>query len=124
MSDITMTDPRYKVQRTCAACSGEGIVLLNACPECREPIVSDKGWWQEELLPCGHKATAVQTNCDVCEGQGSVRYILTEEEYQQLRRKRIIRGILLLLLGLLPFILLLIAIISRDPDLIFGSPWY
>ena len=124
MSDITMIDPRYKVQRTCSACRGEGIELLIACPECGELITADFDWEQAEYLSCGHEVTAVQADCQVCQGSGSVPYILTEEEYQQLRRKRLIRGIFLLILALIPLILLLLAIISRDPNLRFGAPWY
>ena len=124
MSDIHTINPCYKVQRTCTACDGEGSVFLTACSECGEPVSADVNWWQEDKLACEHDVTAVQSNCEVCGGHGSVTHILTEEEYQVLRRKKIIRGIFLLLLGLLPFILLLIAIIARDPDLIFGAPWY
>ena len=124
MSETVVADPRYKVQRRCAACEGEGVVWASSCPKCGEPLPTDGEWWQHELLPCGHEPFMAQVDCQVCAGTGSVEHILTEEEYQQLRRKRITRGIFLLILALIPLILLLIAIISREPDLIFGGWWY
>ena len=124
MSETIIADPRYKVQRTCATCQGNGFVWASSCPECGEPLTADTDWWQHDRLPCGHEILAAPDPCQVCGGTGSVAYTLTEEEYQQLRRKRIRRGIFLLILGLIPIILLLIAIFSQNPDLIFGGWWY
>jgi hypothetical protein len=124
MSDITLTDSRYEVTRACLACQGEGVVLAAACPECGEPLTADPQWWQNVFLACGHETAVAEQTCQACGGNGAVKHILTEEEYQTLRRKKIVRGIFLLILGLLPFILLLIAIIAREPNLIFGNWWY
>jgi hypothetical protein len=124
MSETILADPRYKVQRTCVVCHGEGAVWPASCPECGEKLTADTDWWQSGLLPCGHEMIATPTDCQVCDGTGSVTYILSEDEYQQLRRKKITRGIFLLILGLIPLILLLIAIFSREPGLIFGGWWY
>lgn len=124
MLEKTISDPRYQVQRTCSTCRGQGHIILENCPECGESLTTEVDWWLEESLPCGHEAAAIQLDCESCKGHGSILYTLTEEEYQQLRLKKLIRGIFLLILGLLPFILLLIAIFARDPKLLFGAPWY
>jgi predicted nucleic acid binding AN1-type Zn finger protein len=67
---------------------------------------------------------AAASACEACDGTGSVEHVLTEDEYQELRRKKIKRGVFLLILGLIPLIVLLISIFSQNPDLIFGSWWY
>jgi hypothetical protein len=124
MAEKTVADPRYKVQRTCAVCQGEGVVWASSCPECGAALTAESDWWRNDLLPCGHEMIAAASACEACVGTGSVEYILTEDEYQELRRKKIKRGVFLLILGLIPLIVLLIAIFSQNPDLIFGSWWY
>jgi hypothetical protein len=126
----TAVNPQQQriIHKKCHVCHGEGVLLVPMCADCQEMLTADTDWWQTDSLPCDHKTEdyliEAQQTCQACAGQGWYEYYLTEHEYRVLRRQKIVRGIFLLLLALLPFIVLLIAIISREPGLMFGNWWY
>lgn len=62
--------------------------------------------------------------CEVCTGSGRVDVALSPAEWEALQRKKWLRGLLLLLLTLIPIVAVASAIFTRDPQYVCGSTWY
>lgn len=116
-----------KLKQMCPECQGVGDVQLAPyCVLCGLPVGEE---WEEgaTLLPCGHAAgTNLGTiaECPTCEGKGKTWQTVTEGEWQRYQRKRVTKGVALMVLGLLPFLALTIAVLSGDPQMICGNFWY
>lgn len=121
-------DPIHKTRRRCPDCRGEGVV--------EQPLVDYPGgeglletlaWEREEALLGEGQMVAPDlvemVSCSHCGGTGRVMVSLSAEEYRALRRRRLRRGIVLLVLALLPFLVLL-GVILADPQMLCGRWWY
>ena len=118
-----------QVRRRCPHCAGEGLIDFAHCNVCGQAVSGDDPWWEadEALLPCGHEAArhlAYVARCPQCEGQGEILEALSDSEYRSRKRSRLLRGAFLLLLGMIPFALLAVAIMTAEPPNVCGSWWY
>lgn len=62
--------------------------------------------------------------CPACDGLGRSWQPVGYEEWTRYRRRRSLRGIVLLVGGLLPFVLLAYAIARSDIQTVCGTVWY
>lgn len=118
-----------QVRRRCPHCAGEGLIDFAHCKACGQAVTGDDPWWEADgaFLPCGHEAAkhlAYVARCPQCEGQGEVVEALSENEYRSRKRIRVVRGAFLLLLGVIPFALVTIAVMTAEPANVCGSWWY
>lgn len=120
--------PTHSVRRRCPACKGEGLVerpLVEPPADERPPDVL---WWEQEEALLGEGQLLVpdlveMVSCATCGGEGRVTVWLSLEEYRALQRRRLRRGVVLLIVGLIPFLFLLSAILA-DPEMLCGRWWY
>jgi len=78
------------------------------------------------VMPCGHLAEEhlVEVNiCPDCRGTGQVRRWISQSEWRSIRRRKVLRGIVLLLIGLIPSGLLAAAVLTNRQG-VCGSWWY
>lgn len=118
-----------EARRPCPHCAGEGLIDFAHCGACGQAIAGDDPWWEADhaRLPCGHEAATHLVNvarCSRCAGQGQIWEAMNEREYRSLQRSRLVRGLLLLVLGVIPFALLATAILTAEPANVCGSWWY
>lgn len=120
--------PVQSVRRRCPECRGEGVVerpLVEPPAGERPP---DALWWEQEEALLGEGQMVVpdlveMVSCVTCGGTGRVTVWLSAEEYRALHWRRLRRGLILLVLGLIPFLVLLGAILA-DPQMLCGRWWY
>lgn len=117
-----------EVRRRCPACRGEGVVERPLQEIQSGHLFTEAFSWQgeEALMEEGQLLVpdlVEIVDCPACAGRGRVTVWLTGSEYRALRRRRLLRGAVLLVAGLIPFLLLLGAILA-NPEAICGRPWY
>lgn len=123
-----MTEEQVKMIRQCATCQGEGAIDAPHCGECGQSIEPSDPWWDtvEEILPCGHPAEALveKAICPECGGDGRYSQWVSISEWQTLRRRKIMTGIILLIALLLPVTAVVLAIADAYPGYVCGRWWY
>ncbi len=119
---------RVLIWRTCRACDGDGRLLRPHCALCGQdaPPANVLQERAADLLPCGHPAADLTPTvlCDACNGSGRSRQWVSLVEYQAIRRRAVVRGLVLLVAGLIPFVALGIAVYQSGLDALCGSWWY
>jgi len=119
---------RVLMWRICRACDGDGRLFQPHCALCGQemPAEDDRREGDPDPLPCGHPAANLVDTvlCDACEGSGRSRQWVPLDEYQAIRRRAIARGLVLLVVGLIPFVALGIAVYQSGLDALCGSWWY
>ena len=126
-----MTQTRKRgapVSRRCPCCRGETVVERPVQEPPRTFFLFEEAPWpgRESVLEQGQMVapTLVEiVECSTCAGRGKVKVTLNPAEYRALRRRRIVRGLILLIAGSIPFLFLLGSILAQ-PDLLCGRPWY
>lgn len=125
---LAQEEDHVLIWRNCRACNGEGRLRQPHCSLCGHEVANDDAWWQREAgqLPCGHPAVELieTVPCDACEGSGRSRQWVPLTEYRAIRRRAIIRGFILLIAGLIPFVALGVAVYQGGLDNLCGSWWY
>lgn len=129
MQETTVREGFAQVWRTCPVCGGDEVVRAPHCARCGAAIPEDDPWWETDAdtLPCGHPAgehLVELVQCKECDGSGRVMAWVTETEYRARRRRKLVRGLFLLLAGLIPVALLAWAVFTRDTQYVCGSLWY
>lgn len=118
----------FWIRRRCPGCGGAGMrerpldQRLDAVGrpdipswECEAALLGEGQLVEpdlEELVPCR-----------TCAGEGTILVQLTPQAYRRWRRRRLLRGILLFLLGLIPLLVLGLAI-AANPEMLCGRWWY
>ena len=125
---LAQENDRVLIWRNCRACGGDGRLPRPHCALCGQEVPAGDPGWQSDAdhLPCGHPAAdLVETvPCDICKGAGRSRQWVPLAEYRSLRRRAIVRGLVLLVAGLIPFVALGIAVYQGGLDNVCGSWWY
>ncbi|HZD10365.1 MAG TPA: hypothetical protein VE553_03410 [Candidatus Binatia bacterium] len=129
MGRDAMADLGYEVRRRCEVCGGRGAVPIGRCLTCGREVAPGnlEGEAPLEQLPCGHGIENYVeriVSCQACSGSGHVYVHVSHAEYQAYRHKRLLRGVALLGLALVPMVALLWAVLSAEPGTVCGSWWY
>ena len=123
-----MTNEQVKTMRPCPTCQGTGSINDPHCQECGQRFAPTNAWWEtnDDMLPCGHPASAlVETAaCPECDGNGRYPQYVSHDEWQRIRRRKIITGAVLFIALLLPVAAVAAAITDAYPGYVCGSWWY
>jgi hypothetical protein len=118
-----------QVHRRCRTCEGTGELEQPHCALCGRSLAVDDPWWEADtpFMPCGHDADHHLLEfvpCPACGGSGhSIRWI-SQADYRARQRRRLLRGVVLLLMGLIPAVALSMAVLTSEPQVLCGSWWY
>jgi hypothetical protein len=123
-----LNDGSRTINRACQSCAGKGEVYQAHCQKCQFPIGQDDPWWESDsiTMPCGHlaeKHLVEMTTCPDCSGTGRQAQQISQAEWRSIRRRKIARGFVLLIMGLVPIGLLVTAFLSNRQG-VCGSWWY
>jgi hypothetical protein len=126
---MTNLAPIRTVRRVCQTCRGDGEVSEPHCDLCRHSIPIAHDWWDttNDTMPCGHSAgehLIEYRPCPTCSGVGRAEYRVSEGEWRKIRQQKLLKGVLLFLAMLVPFVLLGVAIANNESDQLCGNLWY
>lgn len=129
MSIIEDAGTEYRLNRRCRECSGRGRIVVGSCAQCGHEILPDAANDQVEdtALPCGHDRECYVerlTSCEQCDGSGRALETVSKRAFDDFQRRRVLRGVALLILALIPPVTLIWAVLSEEPSAVCGSWWY